>query len=247
MKGYPRNTLCIGLLGLLLVVLTGCIKSRQVITLMPDGSGKVELNYGLSESLIQMAKDNEQDPFKEFMPEHLWNQTEGLAAFTEPTRDKADGFTFIRYTGYFRDINKLRLKGINKGGPCEYVYTRDGDGAKLTIRKGTILTIIDENKPTPENEKAEVRKAMAGLTLTDQFIMPGDVKAEDGVSTEGNIATLTLGLEDILEGTGPIQKLKGKESLVITVAAVVPNAEAEQAFKAELDAAVKAWAKKRSQ
>lgn len=226
---------------LVLSASSGCVKLKQVVTVMPDRSGKIELSFGLSEQLVELAKDNKEDPFKEILPDVMKDKSKGIVAFTEPKREKQGEFTTMTYTVYFRDINKVSLDGLGEGEPAEYRYTQQGDSAALSVRHGTILSLLADYEPTPENERAEVRQAMAGLAFSEHFILPGEITPIDGIITQANTAKLDLTLDHVLDGTGPIEELKGKQSIRLTTPRVTVDDAQVQAFNKELEAAVRDW------
>ncbi len=234
---------CVVLL-VVLFLLAGCVKLRQVVTVMPDGSGKIELTFAQSPQLIDLARESKEDPFKEVLPEVLAKTSKGIVAMTQPKRSVEEDFTYLTYTMYFRDINKVHIEGLGETRPAEYAYQRDGDKAALTITHGTCLSMIARYEPTPEQERADMREALAGLAISEHFILPGKVTPIDGVSTDANTAKLDLTLDHLLDGTGPIEKFKGKTKLTFEVPSVSIDQQAIDAFAKELDAAVTAWQEK---
>lgn len=225
----------------LFLTLNGCVKLSQAITVMPDGSGKIELRFGLSQQQVALAEENEQDPFKEVLPDVMKNKTRGVVAITEPKRSKEKGFSYLAYTMYFRDINKLRITALGEGKPARYRYTREADGATLTLTHGTVLSMIADYQPRPEAERDEVRKEMARLAFSEQFTLPGEIKPIDGLETKSNTARLDLTVDHLLDGTGPIKQLKGKNQITFAIDKITVSEQAAEAFKKELDEAVAAW------
>lgn len=232
---------------MMLSAMAGCVKLRQVVTVMPDGSGKIDVRFGLSEQLIALAKETDEDPFKEVVPERMKDKAKGIVAFTEPTRQKQGNFTYLSYTMYFRDINKVHIEGLGEGKPAKYRFERDGESATLTLTDGTSLSIIADYKPTPESDRDDVAESMAGLTFNEHYILPGEVKPIDGVQTDANTAKIDLTLENLLDGSGPIQALQGKNTLRFEVPKVAVDDQVQAAFKNELEAAVAAWRAKQEQ
>lgn len=228
---------------LLLCVLcaSGCVKLRQTLTVMPDGSGKIALRYGLSAEQIAMAKESDVDPFREVLPQVMADKCVGLVAFTEPSTETEGGYTYLSYTAYFRDINKVRINGLGEGTPGRYRFTREGDGATLTVTGGTVLSLLAQHEPVPEQERADSRKAMVGLSLHEHFVLPGKVEPVKGLTVDNDTAKLDLTLEDLLAGTGPVEALKGQNTLTLKVPEVTTDDAAAAAFADELEAAVQAW------
>lgn len=236
-----RPPLRAALLVLLLVGLAGCVKLRQVLTVMPDGTGKIALRYGLSAEQVAMAKESDVDPFREVLPEVMADKCAGLVAFTEPSRETRGGYTYLSYTAYFRDINQVRINGLGEGRPGRYRFTREGDSATLTVSGGTVLSLLAQHEPVPEDERADSRKAMAGLSLHEHFVLPGKVEPVKGLTIDNGTAKLDLTLDDLLAGTGPVEALKGRDTLTLKVPQVTLDDAAASAFADELEAAVQAW------
>jgi len=240
----PRRAALL-LLVLLLVGLAGCVKLRQAVTVMPDGSGKIEMRFGLSPKLIDLAKENDEDPFREVLPAVMVDKTRGIAAFTEPKRSQGDdGFTYMTYTMYFRDINQVKVNGFGEDKPTRYRFTKADGGATLTVTQGPALSKLSDYEPTPEAERAQVRDAMAGLVFTERYTLPGAVEPIEGLTTQSNTAELEVTLDHLLEATGPVETLKGQRELTLTVPEFEQDEATLEAFQQELDAAVKAWQEK---
>lgn len=234
----------------LLVVLAltpGCIKFKQVVTVMPDGSGKIEMRIGLSQQLIELAKEQGEDPFKEMVPEAMAEKAQGIVAYTEPKRETQGNFSYISFSMYFPDINKVKLGEMGDGEPAEFTYTREGDTAKLTIKNGTLLSMLKDYEPSNEPEKAQLKQAMAGLAFSEHYVLPGTFKDVPGVAGVDNTAKLDLSLDNLLEGTGPIKELKGKDTLTFEVTDVTVTDDQIAAFRKEMDEAAKAWEAKKKQ
>lgn len=219
----------------------GCVKLKQVITVMPDGAGKIELHYGLSSEQIKMAKESDVDPFKEVMPELMQHKCKGLIAFTEPKTKTIGDYTYLSYTAYFDDINKLRIAGLGEGMPSRFKFKRDGQSATLTVAGGTVLSMLDSYKPVPEHERDQSRKAMAGLSLSEHFVLPGAAEPIKGLTTDGRTAKLDLAVDDLIDAAGPVKDLMGKNTLAFTIPKIEIDDTELNAFKAQRDAAVKAW------
>lgn len=240
-----RLTKMLGLFTLVAccTAMTGCIKFKQVMTLMPDGSGKIQMRIGLSEQLVAMAKEQGEDPFKEFTPGDVGEGVEGIVAFTQPKKEKQGNYTYMTIDMYFRDVNKVKMEAMGEGKPPEFTYKREGDTATLTVKNGTMLSMIADHEPTAGEEKAQMRAMMTGLEFSEHFVLPGMFKDIDGVAAVDNTAKIDVTLDNLLDGTGPIKELKGKDELTFSVTDITVSDEEVQAFQKELEDAVKAWEK----
>jgi len=229
-------------LVLLAVSLTGCVKFKQVMTLMPDGSGKITLNIGLSEQLVQMAQQQGQNPFDQMDPTALGASSKGIVAFTKPTQKKEGGYTYMSFSAYFEDINAVELGSPDdEEKPAKFAYIKDGKGATLSVEQSMILSAIADHKPISDEEKALAKQMTAGMVFTEMYNLPGSFEAIKGITSDGNTATIEMTQEHMLNGTGPIKDLKGVDKLVFKITEVKEDAAATKAFKAELEAAKKEW------
>lgn len=246
MKSATR-TAVFALLLALVSMTTGCVKFKQITHVMPDGSGKVVLDIGLSDQLMQMAREQGEDPFKELSPEKIAESSKGFAAFTQSKQTKKDGYTYVTFTAYFKDINKIVLQGPEDAGgdspPPSYTFERDGKSATLTAKNTMILSAVRDHEPIPEDQKQFVAGMMAGMQFSEQYVLPGAADDIDGVTYVDNTAKIEMDADDALNGTGPIQDFKGKDKLVFKIREVTEDDAALKAFKQEMAEAIKAWEK----
>ncbi len=71
--------------------LSGCIKFKQIVLIMPDGSGRMDLTMGVNQVLMQQqGGENAEDPTEIDLLE-LGEDSEGLVAFTKPKRTVENG------------------------------------------------------------------------------------------------------------------------------------------------------------
>lgn len=227
---------------LLGVSLTGCVKFKQTMTLMPDGSGKFDLVIGLSEQLVQMAKQQGENPFDEMDPKNLDEDSTGIVAFTKPTQKKEGGYTYLSFSAYFKDINEVELGGPEEGEEAAtFTYTRDGESATLTAEDTMVLSAVKNHEPVSAEEKQFAAAMMAGMLFSEAYVLPGGFEDIKGVKAEGSTATIEMTQDHMLDGTGPIKELKGVEKLVFKISGIKEDGDAMKAFKAEMEAAIKEW------
>lgn len=232
-------------------LLPGCFKYKQTVTLMPDGSGKIDISMQMSPRIIAELP-HPQEPFLWFKPERVKKNAKGIAAFTEPKFDENDGYQTMSYTVYFEDINKVFLAmndETDDGGQTtglaytqvpDFNYVREGDTATLTCRKGVFLGLI-ENYDKPERDEIDwKRKEFKGLDITERYILPGTFVDQKGVLGVDNTATLRMTLEDVINGTGSVNAFKDKDTVIFEISDITVTDEAVSAFRRELEAAVKA-------
>ena len=234
-----------GLLACLIVLtasMTGCVKFKQTMTLMPDGSGKIDLSFGISDQMLQMAQQQGEDPFADMDPTELEDGSKGIVAFTKPEKKKEGGFTYLSFSAYFEDINAVELGSPDdEEEPTKFTYTKDGKAATLSVEGSMILSAVAEHEPISPEEKAFAAQMMAGMLFAEVYNLPGGFEAIKGVESDGQTATIEMNQTHMLDGTGPIKDLKGVEKLTFKIAEVKEDADASKAFKAELEAAKKEW------
>ena len=224
------------------LALGDCVKFRQVITVLPDGSGKIEFRMGLSEQVLALAQQDGDDPFEEMNPETLAEAARGIVAFSEPVIEEAGGYTYTTFNAYFEDINDVELVQMGDGEPAEYVFQRDGDEASLVVTGGLILSMIAEYEPSDPNEADQIRALMAGMSIEEHYVLPGTVGGLQGVEVDGSTVPLVITIDDLVDGKGLIETLEGTEALWIEVDGVDGfDAAAIEAFRAEMEAAIEAW------
>ena len=233
------------LAGLIAAVslLGGCIKVRQTLTLMPDGSGAIDLRVGMSAQLIAMAQQQGEDPFGDLDPDELMDQAEGIVAISEPVMEEADGYTFMSFRAYFTDINEVSMPGMNEGGgdATEFVYERDGDSGTLTVANSMMTSMTAEYEKPADEDVQFMRAMMTGLSFEEHYVLPGAVTAPDGLEADGNRLEMEVTLDNMIEGDGIIAALDGVEELELQIGADSVEDSVVEEFAAELEAAVEAW------
>lgn len=241
MKNMLRHSVLAALI-VLTASLTGCVKFKQVMTLMPDGSGKIDLSIGLSEQLMQMAQQQGENPFDEMNPMKLSEDSKGIVAFTKPIKKTEGGYTYLSFSAYFEDINAVELGSPDDTEePAKFSYVKKGKGATLSIEESMILSAIADHEPISPEEKAFAAQMTAGMSFIESYKLPGSFEDIKGVTSADSTATIEMTQEHMLNGTGPIADLKDVEKLIFKISEIKEDADASKAFKAELEAAKKEW------
>ena len=162
-------------LVVLATALTGCVKFKQTTTVMPDGSGKIDISFGISDQMMQMAQQQGEDPFGDLDPKEMSENAKGIVAFTEPVKEKKGGYTYMSFSAYFEDINEVELGGPDdEEEPPKFTYKRDGNSATLTVENSMIFSIISEHEPMAPEEKAFAAQMLAGMSLK-RFGQPEEI------------------------------------------------------------------------
>lgn len=112
------------LLLLLLVVMSGCLQIKQDLTLMPDGSGKLDFSFSIKQDsyvrIIEMsgwsaqarfdsANANAEPMVLPLDPVRVGEWVTGVVAWRGLTTIKTDGWIGVRGIGYFYDINQVKI------------------------------------------------------------------------------------------------------------------------------------------
>ena len=233
---------------LALLSLAGCMKIRQELLVMPDGSGRLTLVFSIR-SKGETAKFTETE-LMSGDPDEITDKVRGLAALTRPTMEEKDGVVRIRMTAYFDDVNALKFMDDGEGAQAkpkqEFVFTRDGEACTLEI-KGNLLA--DEAPPREtkdaeiEKQREEMFKAMfAGFEFRHDVKLPGRITVAEGFqSKEDRVASYAVGEKDLQR---PADQKKVNEASRFKAScgkSEVSDAEAAE-FRKELEAAKAGWA-----
>jgi len=234
------RTLSMLTLALAVLLTGGCVKMKQIVTVMPDGSGKLEFTFGVSE---MMAEQSGEDPFEEFsMEEIAADLPEGVVAVTEPEQWEDGGYQYVRFTMYFEDINALELQEDGDSGEMfgEYTFENNGDGCTLTVNGGMMQQLTAEYEQPGADEVGMMKQMMEGIELVEHYILPGEAEDVDGMTMVDNTADITIDMDNLINGDGPIAELDGG-----AIELVVPENSIDQAtvdaFAAELAQAIEDW------
>lgn len=227
----------------LITLMTGCVKMKQTLTVMPDGAGKIEINIGMSEQMIAMAKQSGEDPFEDLDPKELAKNSKGIVAFTKPVKKQEGGYTYIRFAAYFEDINKVEMSGPEGEDVSTFSYKRTGATAMLSTDNSFIIQGANEYEPIPEEQKQFMAGMMAGISMVESYVLPGEFEDIKGVTAVDNTANIEMTLDHLMNGNGPIADFKGVEKLSFKISGIKDDKAKADAFKKELDAAVAEWEK----
>ena len=236
-----------------LLALSGCMKIREELLVMPDGSGRIAFTFSIP------AK-GEAGKFTEAMlmsgdPDEIADKVRGLAAMTRPTLVEKDGVVQIRMTGYFDDVNALKFMDDGEGAKAkpkqEFVFRKDGEGYTLEM-KGNLLSDETPERPTRdpdfEKQKDEMFKAMfAGFEFRHDVKLPGTLTVSQGFgSREGRVASYAVGEKD-LQRPADQKRINAAAAFKASCAtSEVSDAEAAE-FRKELEKAKAGWAELRKE
>jgi len=237
----PRLNLLLLATALTLLV-SGCVKVKQAVSVMPDGSGKMVLTLGANQEMQQPG----QPDMSEVDLLEMNDESSGFVAFTKPKVTEEAGWKYVSFTAYFDDINKVRLGKEDGEGqpPAKYAFDKDGEGFKLIVTNAMTAQMgkgIAEQPDPDQQQLLMAQMALAGLRIEETYELPGKVaEAPAGGTSEGRVASVVMTDADIFN------KEKGKvfaggDPRTITTAANEVTEEAAAAWKAELTAAKAEW------
>jgi hypothetical protein len=197
--------------GLSLVLLYGCIKVDETLTVAPDGSGTLEMVYGMSEQTIaqmeamrRMAQQmslpkgsaeqsgrGSADTGLEFDPEALRqefkrHESQGVHLESAATEIR-NGWRFTHIKVHFELLQGLLDTGIYKERNLSLVKRPDGNYMlALTERHG-------RDKHTRTAGKAQMEQVvatmLAGFHVATTVIVPGDILETNAHHHVGRSAT----------------------------------------------------------
>jgi hypothetical protein len=238
---------------MILAAASGCMKVREELLVLPDGSGRITLTFAIS-SKGGAAQFTETE-LASGDPDEIQDKIRGLVAMTRPSLEEKDGAVRIRMTGYFEDLNALKFMDDGEGAKAkpkqEFSFRREGEAFKLEL-KGNLLA-EDEAEPKIENPELQkmreqmVRAMFTGFELRQEIRLPGSITAIDGFgSKDGRTAGYTVGEKD-LRTTADVKKV----SSVILFRASCGKSEVSDAeaadFRRELEKAKAAWPELRAE
>lgn len=235
------RVLCVLSTALLVV---GCIKIKQVVLVMPDGSGRMDITFGVNQAMMQ-GQEGAKDP-TEIDIDQLDKESNGFVAFTKPKRTVANGWATVSLSAYFDDINAVKMDD-NDGEEAKksFVFAKSGDGYRLMIQQSMASDMTDNMNPddVPAEQQSMMAAAMAGFELTESYTMPGKIKVANGYpQIKGRTAWVHIQDSDAMDAE-KIKKLKPSGDRKVTCGPSEIDDEQVEAFKDELAAAKKQWEK----
>jgi len=239
--------------ALILAAASGCMKIREELLVLPDGSGRIILTFAVSSK--GAAGQFTEAELSSGDPDEIQDKIRGLVAMTRPTMEEKDGAVRIRMTGYFDDINALKFMDDGEGAKAkpkqEFSLRRDGEAFTLEM-KGNLLA-EDEAESKIENLELQkmreqmVRAMFTGFELRQEIRLPGSITAIDGfASKDGRVAGYAVSEKDLRSSAD----LKKVTSVTLFRASCgkseITEAEAAE-FRRELDKAKAAWPELRAE
>ena len=156
---------------LLLTCFSGCLKVREELTVMPDGSGRIVLTFTIA-AKGEAAKFTEEE-LMAADPDEIQEKIKGLVALAKPVAEQKDGAVRLRMVAYFDDLNAVKFMDEGEGDKAkpkpkqEYSFRREGETFVLEIT-GNLLAdeAPDRGKSDPDLVRQRFRAALAIVSST---------------------------------------------------------------------------------
>lgn len=181
-----------------LALLPGCLEEKTVVTIFPDGSGKMtfsrKLGKDLSGFVLRDADPAKQKAALDKEVVNLAARWDGVVAWGGVNARVEEGCVLIDAVAYVEDFAKVSKRGSGADATSEESFAWKVEGGAATLdwkagnkpRKGEPL---DEKSPRP----GELEKMM-GLYKTIRFehtvVFPGEITEATNAKAEGGRATL---------------------------------------------------------
>jgi len=229
MNGFLR---WLGIAALVLM-LAGCIKLDQTLTLNKDGSGTLDIRYGMAEQTIaqleamermsqQDAKDSGTDvdegsPFDfdeaEVREKFEQEKPEGVELVSVGS-EVVDGWKYMKMRLSFTDLEALKRTDFFEDSDLS--IHRDDDGNYVLMQKtGADDTGIgdapggeDAEDPMAAAMMEQMAAMFAGLRISTSVVAPSEILESNATSVDGNKATWVF---DIDKDPTVLSKLNGMD------------------------------------
>jgi len=232
---------------LLLLGLSGCMKIRQELLVLPDGSGRLTMTFTLKGG--GDASSFTQAELMSADPDEIFQKVRGLAALTRPVLEKKDGVVRIRLTGYFDDLNALKFMDDGEGDHAkpkqEFRYTREGEAATLEIR-GNLLAeegpAAGARSPEFDQHREDLMKSIfAGFEFRSEVRLPGRVTIAEGFASKQDRNVIYSVGEKDLQTLADQKKINDAVRFKVSCGKSELSPEETAAFRKELEAAKAGW------
>lgn len=194
-----------------LVSLTGCIRVEQVLTLNADGSGTIDLTYGMSEESVRSFQEMSEDmaagsndlseaamPF-DFSDEDIRNdfkdyEEDGVALESVSTSVR-DGWKYRRMVIAFRNLEGLARSGFL--ADRRFSLTRDAQGNYVLVQaSGGNGEMAGQLSALGGPEMQEVMSAMMkGFRAVIRIRTPGRILETNAPEKDDRTASWSFDLE----------------------------------------------------
>lgn len=201
----------------LAIAVTGCIKVDQTLTLNKDGSGILDIRYGMSEQAIAQLEamekmgeaiqesggepiDMESDtPFDldfdeaQVREEFESKQLEGVELVSAESKT-ADGWRYMALKVSFDNLEAL--KQTDFFDDSELSLSKDAEGNYVLTQRSTddeAGSDMDEMDPEMLNQMAAM---FAGMRIANQFVVPTEIIETNATEVDGRSAAWIYDIEN---------------------------------------------------
>lgn len=211
-----RTLRWLGVVALLLAT-AGCIKVDQTLTLNKDGSGTLDIRYGMSEQTIaqleameQMSKSmggeetggDQDSPFdfdeNKVREEFEADKPEGVELVSVAS-ETVDGWKYMQLVLKFDDL--ASLKKTDFFAESDLSITKDAEGNYVLVQKSG----AGDNLGTPDDEgmdKAMQQQMMqqmaamfAGMRIATSIVVPTSIVETNATEVSGNKASWVFDID----------------------------------------------------
>jgi hypothetical protein len=196
----------------------GCIETTQIITLNPDGSGRIRIDQvtaGLPPlALMGEPGDAKVDQDQRARQElgELLGKASGVEAWSQASCEALpDGGIHCKATGYFKDISKLDVMPGHQGNndqPVRWAKNAKGgmelvlDDAKPrkapttapAMPEDQVLALVKEEQARYREQKPMMGMFMSKIRIDLTFLLPGTVEESN------NLKKIDHGVQLVIEG-----------------------------------------------
>ncbi|HUU59990.1 MAG TPA: hypothetical protein VMZ50_10625, partial [Phycisphaerae bacterium] len=185
-----RSAFLIGLFCCAALAVGGCFETTQVLTLNPDGSGKMLLDSYMKAPPMMMGGDEKPDPKKiaKNIAQSMVSGANGVEAWSDLSYEVAkDGRTHIQGTAYFKDYTKLDMK---QGGGMDFTWAKDPKGgmalevkmadrdqaepaAKPKLTDKELQDLIQAKRQEYQQMKPMMTMILGTMKMDMTFMLPG--------------------------------------------------------------------------
>ncbi len=242
-----HRPLALACLAAFALLAAGCLKAKQQTTVNPDGSGKMQITFGVSEQNAEQMGDM---PFTNLTAEDAKKlEDNGFVAFSKPEEKTENGYKYVTVTGYFMDVNNVKFD-MGEGDPDQKPVTFSMEEGKLTVNNSTLMQMAADasQEQIPEEQKPMMKTMLEGMEITETYDVPGEVNSAEPYMTEDGMVMAKVTVDDLLAAESPtLKKLAGAESLTIMYEPMEWEAAAKAEWTNELQQAKAEWAEMKAQ
>lgn len=190
MRSTLLSVLCLALVSMA----AGCFEMTQVVTLNPDGSGKVEFNTLMAAPpQMNMGEEAAKPDMKAMAKQSLQqmvSQSQGVDAWRDLKCDVAkDGRMQIYGVAYFADISKLKLGSMggdnaswtknDKGGMVLNLNAKKKDAPKVAPKQMTdqeVQDMVKQQRAQYQQSKPMMASILGTMKMDVTYMLPGKIE-----------------------------------------------------------------------